>query len=76
MDDKRRCVEAGIVNEEKFVEAMNYLYEDENRRRKLGAEAKVWANTFDYEKCIIPEWQRLLGGLDTGLIAAKELLNL
>jgi len=76
MDDKRRCVEAGIVNEEKFVEAMNYLYEDENRRRKLGVEAKVWASTFDYEKCIIPEWQRLLGGLDTSLIAAKELLNL
>lgn len=76
MDDRRRSVEAGIVDEGKFVEAMNILYEQETVRRKLSNEARRWAKTFDYNTCIIPQWQRLLGSLDTDMIAAKELLNL
>lgn len=75
-DDRRRSVEGGIVNEEKFVEAMIYLYEDENERRKLQKEARRWAKTFDYDKVIIPQWKRLLGGLDTEALAIKELLQI
>jgi len=76
MDDKRRSVEGGIVDEEKFVESMIYLYEDENERRKLAKEARRWAKEFDYDKIIVPQWKALLSSLDTDLLAAKELLNL
>ncbi len=75
-DDRRRSVEGGIVNEEKFVEAMEYLYEDENERRRLQKEARAWAKKFDYDKVILPQWKRLLGGLDTDLLAIKELLQI
>jgi len=76
MDDSRRSVEAGIVDEKKFVDAMEYLYEDENERRRLGREARRWAKNYDYDKYIIPAWKDLLGAIDTDIIAAKELLNL
>lgn len=76
MDDRRRSVEAGVVNEEKFVDAMEYLYEDENERRRLGREARRWSKNFDYDTAIVPQWVDLLENLDTDLIAAKELLNL
>ena len=75
-DDKRRSVEGGIVNEEKFVEAMIYLYEDENERRRLQKEAWRWAKQFDYDKVIIPQWKHLLGSLDTDLLSIKELLQI
>jgi len=76
MDDRRRSVEAGVVDEKKFVDAMIYLYENEGERRKLGREARRWSKEFDYDKKIIPQWIKLLGNLDTDLIAAKELLNI
>lgn len=76
MDDRRRSVEAGIVDEKKFVDAMIYLYENEGERRKLGREARRWSKEFDYDKVIVPQWIHLLSSLDTDLIAAKELLNL
>lgn len=76
MDDRRRSVDAGIVNEKKFVDAMIYLFDNEKERRKLGNEARRWSMQFDYDKRIIPEWVKLLGDLDTDLIAAKELLSL
>ena len=76
MDDRRRSVDAGIVNEKKFVDAMIYLFENEKERRKLGNEARRWSKHFDYDKRIIPEWTRLLSSLDTDLIAAKELLSI
>jgi len=75
MDDRRRSVEAGIVDEKKFVDAMIYLYENEKDRCKLGSEARLWSEEFDYDDKIIPQWVKLLGNLDTDLIAAKELLN-
>jgi glycosyltransferase involved in cell wall biosynthesis len=76
LDDRRRSVEAGVVNEEKFTEAMNLLCQDRVLRQKLGLEALKWSHRFDFEKKIIPKWQSLLGGLNTDLIAAKELLNI
>ena len=76
MDDRRRSVECGIVDEKKFVDAMIYLYENEKERRKLGREARLWSKEFDYDEKIVPEWKKLLGSLDTDLIAAKELLNI
>jgi len=75
-DDRRRSVEGGIVNEKKFVDAMEYLYQDENERRRLGHEARRWAKTFDYDRQIIPAWKTILGSLDVDTIVAKELLNL
>lgn len=76
MDDKRRSVDVGVVNEKKFLEAMEYLYEEENVRRALGKEARRWSHKFDYDKKIVPQWKKLLKSLDTDLIAAKELLNI
>lgn len=76
LDDKRRSVEAGIVNEKKFVEAMTYLHENEDEREKLSRKAVEWAWKFDYDKVIVPQWKALLEGLDTDLIAAKELLQI
>jgi len=76
MDDRRRSVEAGVVDEGKFVEAMQYLYDNEKERSKLGGEARRWAREFDYDSYIVPAWKGLLETLDTDLISAKELLNL
>lgn len=75
-DDRRRSVEGGIVNEEKFVEAMEYLYEDENERRRLQKEARRWSKEFDYDTVILPQWKRLLGPLDVDVLAIKELLQI
>lgn len=76
MDDNRRSVEAGVVNEERFVEAMEMLYEDEGERRRLGNEAREWSRTFDYDEVVVPSWKKLLHSLDVEQIMAKELLNL
>ena len=75
-DDRRRSVEGGVVNEEKFIEAMAYLYEDENERRRLQREAQRWARQFDYDRVIVPQWKRLLSGIDTDTLAIKELLQI
>jgi glycosyltransferase involved in cell wall biosynthesis len=76
LDDRRRSVEAGIVNEELFTQALDKLYKDKQFRQNLGLEALRWSRKFDFQKQIIPKWQQLLGGLNTDLIAAKELLNI
>jgi len=76
LDDRRRSVEAGVVDEKKFVEAMEYLYDNPDERKKLSREAKTWAKEFDYDKKIVPQWKALLESLDTDLIAAKELLQI
>ena len=76
LDDRRRSVEAGIVDEAKFTAALQYLYENKEARLKLGEEALRWSRRFDFQKQIIPKWQSLLGGLNTDLITAKELLNI
>jgi len=76
MDDRRRSVETGIVNEKKFVDAMTYLYENEGERVKLSREAIKWAGKFDYYKVFVPQWRALLEGLNTDLITAKELLQI
>jgi glycosyltransferase involved in cell wall biosynthesis len=76
LDDRRRSVESGVVNEELLTQALNKLYSDKNLRDKLGEEALAWSSRFDFDKQIIKKWQGLLGPLNTDLIAAKELLNI
>jgi glycosyltransferase involved in cell wall biosynthesis len=76
LDDRRRSVDAGVINEQLLTQAINELYKNARLRKRLGKEAREWSKEFDYATKIIPKWQSLLGALDTGLLAAKELLQI
>lgn len=73
--DRVRVVEGGIVNEEKFVEAMLYLYNNEEERKKLGKQAREWAREFDYDTKVIPAWVELLNKINPDLILQRQLLT-
>jgi len=74
--DKVRGVEGGIVNEEKFTEAMLYLYNHPEERAKLGKQARLWAREFDYDTKIIPLWINLFKQVSPERVMMKELLQL
>ena len=74
-DDRRRSVEGGIVNEEKFTEAMVYLYNNEVEREALGRQARRWAKEFDYDTKIIPQWISLFNYISPEKIMMAELLQ-
>lgn len=76
LDDRRRSVEGGVVNEEKFTEAMLYLYNHEKERKELGKEARRWAREFDYDTKIIPQWVRLFRSVTPEKVMMKELLEM
>jgi len=76
LDDRRRGVEGGVVNEEKFTEAMLHLYEHPDERKKLGEEAREWAREFDYDTKIIPLWIHLFNSVSPEVVLMKELLQL
>jgi len=73
--DKIRGVEAGIVNEEKFTEAMLYLYNNKEERLMLGKEARRWAREFDYDTKIIPQWINLFNSITPEDIMLKEMVQ-
>ena len=73
--DKVRGVEAGIVNEEKFTEAMLYLYNNKEERLMLGKEARRWAREFDYDTKIIPQWINLFNSITPEDIMLKEMVQ-
>jgi len=74
--DRVRAVEAGLVDEEKFTEAMLYLYNNSEERKKLGEQAREWAREFDYDTKIIPQWVNLFNSISPETIMRKELLGL
>ena len=73
--DRTRAVEGGIVNEEKFTEAMVYLYNNADERKKLGRQARVWAKEFDYDTKIIPQWLHLFSSVSPEKIMMAEMLQ-
>lgn len=70
--DSERKVSAGIVNQEKLVEAMTRLYDHKDEREELGTQGRLWARNFDYDTQIIPAWQHVLGRINPDVIRAEE----
>lgn len=75
MDDGRRSVEGGLVDEEKFTQAIESLYYNDKKRRELGVIAREWSRNFDYDTRIIPQWVNLLSQINPDAIMVKELLQ-
>jgi len=75
LHDKVKQVEMGIVNEEKFVEAMLRLYDNPEERKELGMRAREWSKTFDYDSQIVPAWIDVLNNIDPNVIFASEVLS-
>jgi glycosyltransferase involved in cell wall biosynthesis len=75
VQDAIRSVYGGIVNQEKFVDAMTYLYHNKEEREELGAVGREWAKHFDYDTQIIPSWMDVLTGVNPDVIYARELLR-
>jgi glycosyltransferase involved in cell wall biosynthesis len=76
MDDRRRSVDAGLVNEAKFTEAILRLYENPDEREELGKQGREWAREFDYDTKIVPQWRNLFNEVTPEKIMMKELLQL
>lgn len=73
--DTVRIVEGGIVNEEKFTEAMLRLYDNPSERKELGIRARQWARNFDYDTQILPAWLDVLDRINPDTILAQEVLR-
>lgn len=73
--DRVKQVEMGIVDEEKFVEAMIRLYDNPDERKELGIQAREWSQTFDYDTQIIPAWMDILNRINPDVVVAEELLK-
>jgi glycosyltransferase involved in cell wall biosynthesis len=76
MDDRRRSVGAGIVDEEKFTAAIEELYYNEKKLKELSLEAREWSRKYDYDTRIVPQWVNLLESINPDAIMMKELLQL
>lgn len=74
--DKIRGVEGGLVNEEKFTEAMLYLYNNPEERIRLGKQGRRWAREFDYDTKIVPLWLALFEQVAPEKVLMRELLQL
>ena len=70
-----RGVELGLVDEEKFTEAMLELYYNPKERYELGMIAREWARNFDYDNIIVPKWRELLISINPDEILLSEALN-
>lgn len=71
-----RSCELTVVNEQKFVEAMNYLYQNPNERKEIGEKAREWAKEFDYDTKIMNGWDKILNSFDPNVLMAHKLLAL
>ncbi|GAJ01590.1 unnamed protein product [marine sediment metagenome] len=73
MDDRRRSVDGGLIDEEKLTEAIVDLYNNPKEREALGAEGRRWAKEFDYDTKIIPQWIELFESINLEKIMMGEL---
>jgi len=73
--DNLRMVNAGIVNQERFVEAMLRLYDNPDERKELGIRGREWAKNFDYDTQILPAWLDILSRVNPDVILAEEVLR-
>jgi glycosyltransferase involved in cell wall biosynthesis len=75
MHDMARFTELGLVNEEKFTEAMLYYYDHPEERRELGIKANEWTRNFDYDSQIMVGWNQMLSQINPDVILANSLLR-
>jgi len=75
MHDAARHTELGVVNEEKFTEAMLYYFDHPAERNELGAKANEWARMFDYDRQIMVGWNQLLDQVNPDTMMANSLLR-
>jgi hypothetical protein len=73
--DQARSVDGAAVNQEKFVEAMLYLYENPKERRELGFLGREHAKEFDYDTRIVPAWLDILSTINPDEILFREVLK-
>lgn len=75
MQDKLRLSPGGVVNQAKFTEALQYLYDHPEEREELGAQGREWAKNFDYDTQVIPGWTDILNRLNPDVILSQEMLR-
>ena len=73
--DQVKVVDMALVDEEKFTEAILYMYYHPDEREELGIEARNWAKEFDYDTKTIPSWRDLLSRVNPDVILANNLLR-
>lgn len=73
MDDTRRSVDAGMIDEAKMTQAILELYNNKKEREELGAQAREWSKEFDYDRKIIPEWDNLFNSFNLEKIMMDEM---
>ena len=59
-----------LPNQSQIVEALNDAYQNEDKRRKYGQDSHVFAQGYDYEKVILPQWMKYFD--ETGEIIRKS----
>lgn len=73
--DRLRRVDGGVVNQEKFTEAMLRLYDNPDEREELGIQGREWAKNFDYDTQVLPAWLNVLGRINPDVILAEDVLR-
>lgn len=74
--DGARSVEGFAIDQEKFIEAMLYLYQNPKERIELGHLGREHAREFDYDTKIIPAWLKVLAQINPDEILVRETLQL
>lgn len=73
--DKCRTVEGGIVNETKFTESLNTLYNNKEMVNKMSLRARSRSRLFDFELSVMPKWYSLFNQIDPNVLFAREVLS-
>ena len=74
--DSMRGVEAALVDEDEFAEALYTLVANNGMREDMGLKARESIRCFDFDLFVTPLWLRLLDKVNPDLIFAQEVLNL
>ena len=74
--DNIRSVDGAVVNEERFAEALYRMYVSKEERDRIGMIGRKHAQTFDYDKYIVPQWNDVLSKINPDIVMAHELLNI
>jgi len=68
-------VERGIVDEEKFVEAMLRLYDNPEERAEMGIQGREWMKGFDYDTQIMPGWLDIFSRINPDVMLMDEVFR-
>jgi glycosyltransferase involved in cell wall biosynthesis len=73
--DHIRQVDAGVVNQDKFVESMVRMYDNKSERTELGFQGQEYAKNFDYDTVIVPQWDSVFERFNPDTIMASQVFN-